>query len=75
MQGRMKQHGLSQSEITEILNNSEVGRIATNSPNGYPYIVPVHYIYLNEKSLYTWTYKRSKDRVSETRFEGWIRSG
>ncbi len=49
MQGRMKQHQLSQSEITEVLNNSEVGRIATNAPSGFPYIVPVHYIYWNEK--------------------------
>lgn len=45
----MKQHQLNAAEITEILNKAEVGRIATNAPNGLPYIVPVHYIYWNEK--------------------------
>lgn len=49
MQGRMKQHQLNPAEITEVLNKAEVGRIATNDPNGFPYIVPVHYIYWNEK--------------------------
>ncbi|MFV0585779.1 pyridoxamine 5'-phosphate oxidase family protein [Bacteroides reticulotermitis] len=49
MQGRMKQHPLNATEIAEVLNKSEVGRIATNDPNGFPYIVPVHYIYWNEK--------------------------
>lgn len=45
----MKQHQLNAAEITEILNKAEVGRIATNDPNGFPYIVPVHYVYWNEK--------------------------
>lgn len=49
MQGRMKQHQLNPTEITEVLNKAEVGRIATNDPNGFPYIVPVHYVYWNEK--------------------------
>lgn len=49
MQGRMKQHQLSTAEIAEVLDKSAVGRIATNDPNGFPYIVPVHYIYWNEK--------------------------
>lgn len=49
MQGRMKQHQLNAAEIAEVLDKSAVGRIATNDPNGFPYIVPVHYIYWNEK--------------------------
>ena len=49
MQGRMRQHQLSPAEITEVLNKVEVGRIATNDPNGFPYIVPIHYVYWNEK--------------------------
>jgi len=49
MQGRMKQHQLNPAEITEVLNKAEVGRIGINDPNGFPYIVPVHYVYWNEK--------------------------
>lgn len=49
MQGRMKQHQLSEAEIMEVLSKSEVGRIATNSPDGFPYVVPVHYIYWNDQ--------------------------
>lgn len=49
MQGRMKQHGLSNDEIFSVLNNAQVGRIATHHENGYPYIVPVHFIVYEEK--------------------------
>lgn len=49
MQGRMKQHQLELSEIVEVLDKAEVGRIATNDPNGFPYIVPVHYVYWDDK--------------------------
>ncbi len=44
MQGRMKQHQLSKAEIDEVLERALVGRIATYNENGYPYVVPVHYI-------------------------------
>lgn len=49
MQGRMKQHQLSTEEINDILKSEQVGRIATHNENGYPYIVPVHYVVYNEK--------------------------
>lgn len=49
MQGRMKQHQLSIDEINDVLTKGEVGRIATHNQNGYPYIVPVHYIVYQEK--------------------------
>lgn len=47
MQGRMKQHQLSKEEIDDVLKNGQVGRIATHNENGYPYVVPVHYIICN----------------------------
>lgn len=49
MQGRMKQHQLSKKEIDDVLKSEQVGRIATHNENGYPYIVPVHYIVCDEK--------------------------
>lgn len=44
MQGRMKQHQLTDREVNEVLANAQVGRIATHNEDGYPYIVPVHYV-------------------------------
>jgi len=49
MQGRMKQHQLSEAEINEVLGNEQVGRIATHNENGFPYIVPVHYVVYDQK--------------------------
>ncbi len=49
MQGRMKQHQLSTEEINDVLKSEQVGRIATHNENGYPYIVPVHYVVYDEK--------------------------
>lgn len=51
MQGRMKQHQLNDQEINEVLANAEVGRIATHNENGYPYIVPVHFV-VNQGKIY-----------------------
>lgn len=45
----MKQHQLTDKEISEVLNNAPVGRIATLNENGYPYIVPVHFVVFQEK--------------------------
>jgi len=49
MQGRMKQHQLTDKQIITLLNTTEVGRIATQNPDGYPYVVPVHYTVINDK--------------------------
>lgn len=49
MQGRMKQHQLTDKEISEVLENAQVGRIATHNENGYPYIVPVHFVEFHGK--------------------------
>ncbi len=49
MQGRMKQHQLSKAEIDDVLNKGQVGSLATYNENGFPYVVPVHYIVYEEK--------------------------
>jgi nitroimidazol reductase NimA-like FMN-containing flavoprotein (pyridoxamine 5'-phosphate oxidase superfamily) len=49
MQNRMKIHSLGKEQIDALLLNAQVGRIATQSIDGYPYVVPVHFLYHNEK--------------------------
>ncbi len=49
MQGRMKQHPLTTEEIEEVLNKADVGRLATQNENGFPYVVPVHFVRLQNK--------------------------
>ena len=49
MQNRMKKNQLNKEQITEILIKSPVGNIATINENGYPYVVPVHFIYYEGK--------------------------
>ena len=49
MQGRMKQYQLSEEEINDVLKMAKVGRIATHNTNEYPYIVPVHFVVLQDK--------------------------
>ncbi len=44
MQGRMKQYQLSPEETEDVLNFGQTGCIATLNENGYPYVVPVHYV-------------------------------
>lgn len=51
MQDRMKTHPLSEEQVTEILVKAPVGSLATITENGYPYIVPVHFIY-HEGKIY-----------------------
>ncbi|MFA9422644.1 MAG: pyridoxamine 5'-phosphate oxidase family protein [Sedimentibacter sp.] len=52
MQNRMKTHLLTEEQIYELLLRAKVCRIATQSPEGYPYVVPMHFVYFNEK-IYT----------------------
>ncbi|MDR2040171.1 MAG: pyridoxamine 5'-phosphate oxidase family protein [Bacteroidales bacterium] len=47
----MKRHQLTEAETEILLTEASVGRIATNYENGYPYVVPVHFVYL-EKKIY-----------------------
>lgn len=49
MQNSMKIHALTTEEIEALLSRSQVGRIDTVSPEGYPYLVPMHFVYFNEK--------------------------
>lgn len=49
MQGRMKEHPLSQEEIDDLLMREQVGNLGTVSQEGFPYITPVHYVLLENK--------------------------
>ena len=49
MQNRMKTHQLEKNEIDSLLAAEHVGRLATVSADGTPYITPVHYVYFNQK--------------------------
>ncbi len=45
----MKTHQLTEKEINDLLAYSMVGRLATVSAGGVPYVIPVHFAYENEK--------------------------
>lgn len=49
MQGRMKKHQLTDIQVINILEKEQVGRIGTLNSNFTPYIVPVHFVYCNDK--------------------------
>lgn len=49
MQNRMKTHQLTEKEINDLLAYSMVGRLATVSADGIPYVIPVHFAYENQK--------------------------
>ena len=43
MQERMKSHQLDRAQIEALLDRAEVGHLATVGPDGFPYVVPIHY--------------------------------
>ncbi len=51
MQGKMrlKEKAMNLEEAHSFLAAAPVGRLATISENGYPYVVPVHFVYLDNK--------------------------
>jgi len=49
MQDRMKEHQLKEEQIEGILEKASVGNLATINDTGYPYVVPVHFIYDSDK--------------------------
>ncbi len=49
MQNRMKTHSLSNEQVIEILDKAMVGSIATINEDGFPYVVPVHFVYYENK--------------------------
>lgn len=46
---RRKKQMLSTDECIEILNKGTSGALAILGDNGYPYAVPVSYVYCNSK--------------------------
>lgn len=48
MQYRMKTHQLSNQEIREFLLKEQTGTFSTVNPDGTPYSVPVHYVFLQD---------------------------
>lgn len=49
MQGRMKEHPLTREEIESLLLTQPVGNLATVSPEGFPYVTPVHFVLIDGK--------------------------
>lgn len=49
MQNRMKNHILEESKIIDLLNNTNTGSLAMLNEDGSPYVIPVHFVYINEK--------------------------
>lgn len=49
MQARMKRYSLSQEKIVELLASEPVGRLATTGMDAFPYITPVHFVFIADK--------------------------
>ena len=49
MQNRMKEHQLKEGQIKGILEKALVGSLSTINEEGYPYVVPVHFVYHDSK--------------------------
>ena len=49
MQARMKKYPLAQEKIVELLTAEHVGRLATMGQDGFPYITPVHFVFMSDK--------------------------
>lgn len=47
MQHRMRDYPLSLEEIQKFLTESQAGTVATVGPDGVPYCVPVHFVYVD----------------------------
>lgn len=46
---RRSKQQLSDKRVSEILKNGKTGILAVNGDNGFPYTVPVNYVYFNGK--------------------------
>lgn len=49
MKHRTKKHLLTQEQIDNLLYRAEVGRLGTYSQDGYPYVLPLHFVYFDNK--------------------------
>lgn len=47
MQQRMKLYSMNEAQIGSLLKRALVGRLSVNAPDGFPYTVPVHFVYLD----------------------------
>ena len=47
MQARMKEHPLTTEQIDSLLGSIQVGHLATLGENGFPYVTPVHFVFMN----------------------------
>ena len=45
MQNRMKTHKLSEVQIHQLLERSQIGSLATLNFDGTPYVTPMHFVY------------------------------
>jgi hypothetical protein len=44
-----KTHLLTQKQIDELLQHAQVGRIGSFSQDGYPYVLPMHFVHFDNK--------------------------
>ncbi|CAK7042022.1 MAG: hypothetical protein DELT_02866 [Desulfovibrio sp.] len=49
MQARMKKYPLSESQVHNLLETETVGRLATFGEDGFPYVAPVHFVFVGGK--------------------------
>ena len=49
MRHRTKTHLLTQEEVEKLFIRAEVGHIGSFGKDGYPYIVPMHFVWHNQK--------------------------
>jgi nitroimidazol reductase NimA-like FMN-containing flavoprotein (pyridoxamine 5'-phosphate oxidase superfamily) len=49
---KRKRNALSKEETIEILKNNTSGVLAVNGDDGYPYAVPLSYVYSNNKIIF-----------------------
>ncbi|WP_353096780.1 pyridoxamine 5'-phosphate oxidase family protein [Tissierella praeacuta] len=47
MQHRMKTHPLTKEQIDNLLMEIQTGCLATLNANGFPYVTPIHFLYLD----------------------------
>ncbi|HHY91000.1 MAG TPA: pyridoxamine 5'-phosphate oxidase family protein [Clostridiales bacterium] len=71
MQGKMrrKDRAMNVEEAYSFLAAAPVGRLATISENGYPYVVPVHFVCLDNKIYFHCAQEGHKlDNIKKTPF-------
>jgi len=49
MRNRTKTHLLTEEQIDDMFTRSHVGRLGTYSEDGYPYVLPMHFVYFDSK--------------------------